>query len=51
VISLKGLYRDQYYLCIFINDIESGTECTLRKFEDDTKLSGEVDTLERRGAI
>ncbi|CAM5153498.1 unnamed protein product [Eretmochelys imbricata] len=31
---------------IFINDLESSVNCTLSRFAEDTKLGGEVDTLE-----
>lgn len=36
---------------IFINHIDDEIECTLSKYADETKLSGGVDTIERRNSI
>jgi len=36
---------------IFFSDINSGIECTLSKFADDTKLCGTIDTLEEWDAF
>ncbi|GAB0209493.1 cAMP-dependent protein kinase inhibitor alpha [Grus japonensis] len=36
---------------IFVGNMDSGIECTLSKFANNTKLCGGVDTLEGRDAI
>ena len=34
---------------IFVGDMDSGIECTLSKFPDDTKLSSVTDALRGKG--
>ena len=36
---------------VFMNDLDAGIECTLRKFANDTKLGGPIDSLEGREAL
>ncbi|GAB0185286.1 cAMP-dependent protein kinase inhibitor alpha [Grus japonensis] len=36
---------------MFTSDTDSGIECTLSKFANDTKLSGAVNVLEGRDAV
>ncbi|GAB0182946.1 triadin [Grus japonensis] len=47
----QGLVVGLALFNIFVSDMDSGIECTLSKFANDTKLCGAVNTLEGRDDI
>jgi len=47
----QGLVLGPVLSNIFVCDTDCGTECTLSKFAENTKLCGVIDMLEGRDAI
>lgn len=47
----SGVYIGTHISNIFIGNVDSGNECALSKFADDSRMSGVLDTLEGRNAI
>jgi len=48
---LQGSVRGPALFNVFVGDMDSGTECTLNKFANDTNLCGAVNKLEGRSAV
>lgn len=48
---LQGSVLASIPINMIINDVDSGIKCTLSKSVDDTKLSGEVGTVNQRDGV